>query len=73
MGEKEQEVTIQEQGGIHLEIIFTTKALVHLYFYAYIKKSNEVIKLRPAQKASCRSMHSYCNPQSSAIILQIIK
>lgn len=38
MGEKEQEVTIQEQGGIHLEIIFITKALVHLYFYAYIKK-----------------------------------
>lgn len=38
--------------SIRSEIIFITKALVCPHCYAYIKKSNEVIKLRPAQKAS---------------------
>lgn len=42
-------------------------------FMPLLKKSNEVIKLRPAQKASRLSMHSSCNPEGSVLILQIIK
>lgn len=73
LGEEELDVTDWDLAHFCLEIIFITQVPVGLRFYAYVKKSNAVIKLRPARRASLLSMHSSCNPQSPTIILQIIQ
>ena len=49
-----------------LEIIFFTQVLVGRHFYAYVKKSNEVIKLRPACKASLPKTATQNDPGKSA-------
>ena len=61
-GRRELDVTDWDLARFCLEIIFFTQVPVGLRFYAYVKKSNEVIKLRPACKASLPSVHSSYNP-----------